>query len=98
MIPFPEKKYQVIYADPPWEYKQSGGKNGSRGMAKTHYDTMTTEEICNLPVRKIAGGGGQSSLFGQLFQTFQKHCGSWRPGALHMVVAQEVDLPINDEG
>lgn len=58
MIPFPDKKYQIIYADPPWEYKQSGGVNGSRGMAKTHYDTMPTEDICNLPVDKIAGGGG----------------------------------------
>ena len=57
MIPFPDKKYQIIYADPPWEYKQSGGVNGSRGMAKTHYDTMPTEDICNLPVDKIAGGG-----------------------------------------
>ena len=24
MIPFPNKKYSVIYADPPWEYRQSG--------------------------------------------------------------------------
>lgn len=22
-----DKKYDVIYADPPWEYKQSGGGN-----------------------------------------------------------------------
>lgn len=57
MIPFPEKTYQIIYADPPWEYRQSGGKNGSRGMAKTHYNTMPTEDICNMPVEKIAGGG-----------------------------------------
>ena len=57
MIPFPDKKYQINYADPPWEYKQSGGVNGSRGMAKTHYATMPTEDICNLPVDKIAGGG-----------------------------------------
>lgn len=49
-----DKKYNVIYADPPWEYRQSGGKKGSRGMAKTHYDTMSTEEICKLPVRQIA--------------------------------------------
>lgn len=46
------KKYDVIYADPPWEYKQSGGAK-SRGMAKQHYDTMSTTEICALPVRRI---------------------------------------------
>lgn len=57
MIPFPDKKYSVIYADPPWEYSQSGGRNGSRGMAKTHYNTMATEDICNLPVQKITGDG-----------------------------------------
>ncbi len=54
MIPFPEKKYQIIYAYPPWKYKQSGSKTNSRGMAKQHYPTMSTEDICNLPVGEIA--------------------------------------------
>ena len=49
-----DKKYNIIYADPPWEYRQSGSKKNSRGMAKQHYNTMTTEDICNLPIRKIA--------------------------------------------
>ena len=53
MIPFPDKKYSVIYADPPWEYKQSGSVRNSRGMAKQHYQTMTTKDICALPVRDI---------------------------------------------
>jgi len=48
------KKYQIIYADPAWEYKQSGGKENSRGMAKQHYDTMSTEDICKLPVGGVA--------------------------------------------
>ena len=48
-----DNKYQIIYADPPWEYKQSGSKKNSRGMAKQHYQTMSTEDICNLPVRNI---------------------------------------------
>ena len=49
-----DKKYDVIYADPPWDYKQHGGQENGRGMAKAHYDTMKTEEICNLPVRNMA--------------------------------------------
>lgn len=49
-----DKKYNIIYADPPWEYKQSGSKKNSRGMAKQHYSTMSTEDICNLPIRKIS--------------------------------------------
>lgn len=48
------KKYNIIYADPPWEYKQSGSKTNSRGMAKAHYNTMSTKDICNLPIRNIA--------------------------------------------
>lgn len=48
MIPFPDKKYSVIYADPPWTYQRGG-----RGAARHHYDTMSTEAICNMPVRDI---------------------------------------------
>lgn len=48
-----EKKYNVIYADPPWEYKQSGSAKNGRGMAKQHYPTMPTADICALPVRRI---------------------------------------------
>ena len=42
------KRYKIIYADPPWEYKQGG-----RGAAKKHYKTMKTEEIAALPVREL---------------------------------------------
>ena len=56
-LPLPDRQYTVIYADPPWEYRQSGGAKGGRGTAKAHYPTMTTEDICKLPVKKICGGG-----------------------------------------
>ena len=49
----PPRRYSVIYADPPWAYKQQGGAKG-RGTAKAHYDTMETAEICSLPVKEIA--------------------------------------------
>ena len=38
MIPFPEKKYSVIYADPPWNYA-AGGKTRN---VERHYRTMKT--------------------------------------------------------
>lgn len=44
------KKYQIIYADPPWEYKESG--SGNR-VVKAHYPTMNIESIKNLPIQKI---------------------------------------------
>ena len=49
---FPQKKYNIIYADPPWKYKR-GGKNG-RGAAESHYNVMDIEEIKALPVKEIA--------------------------------------------
>lgn len=44
------KKYQIIYADPPWEYKESG--SGNR-VVKSHYPTMRIEDIKALPVQNI---------------------------------------------
>ena len=52
----PDKKYSVIYADPPWSYRQHGTGPKSRGNAAQHYHTMTTEDICALPIRQLAGG------------------------------------------
>lgn len=48
-----DKKYDIIYADPPWEYKQSGSEKNSRGMAKQHYQTMKTQNIAVLPIQKL---------------------------------------------
>lgn len=56
VIPFPDKKYQIIYADPPWAYRNSPSKKGTtRVFAKNHYCLMPTREICALPVEEIAG-------------------------------------------
>lgn len=60
------KKYAVIYADPPWEYKESGG--GRRGTAGLPYQTMTTDDICKLPIEDIAED--TSILF--IWATFRK--------------------------
>lgn len=38
--------YQLIYADPPWEYDNAA----SRGAAKNHYPTMKLEDMKRLPV------------------------------------------------
>lgn len=45
------KKYQVIYADPPWRYNTSMNVQGS---CTTHYNTMTNDELSDLPVSQIA--------------------------------------------
>lgn len=52
MIPFPNNKYQIIYADPPWEYKENG--SGNRTLtAASKYPHMSTKDICDLPVKDI---------------------------------------------
>lgn len=48
--PFPAKKYAVIYADPPWGYRN----RGTRAAAARHYPTMGVDEIKALPVADIA--------------------------------------------
>ena len=53
------KRYQIIYADPPWSYNDKrthSGKNNPNGAggAEKHYETMDYEAIANLPIQDIA--------------------------------------------
>lgn len=56
--PLPEAQYSVIYADPPWDYKgqsqHSGSGNNLTGGATSHYETVTLEDLKELPVLSIA--------------------------------------------
>lgn len=52
LIPFPNKKYQVILADPPWTYRDKA-LTGNRG-ACCKYPTQSKDWIDNLPVLDIA--------------------------------------------
>ena len=67
MIPFPDKKYSVIYADPPWAYRQCGTTEKSRGSAKKHYQTMTTDDICALPIPSICSPDGAACFMWATF-------------------------------
>ena len=51
-IPFPNKKYNIIYADPAWSYrdKASSGKRG----ACFKYPTVTQDWLNELPVQEIS--------------------------------------------
>ena len=58
---WPTKKYNVIYADPPWSYSfkeptaSKGGSNGSGYSAGVdyYYKTMDLADIQNLPINDI---------------------------------------------
>jgi len=61
MNPFPDKKYKIIYADPPWDYhtawyRKDSDTAGIWGLARDHYQCMKLEDIKNLPIKDIADG------------------------------------------
>lgn len=58
----PPGGFRVIYADPPWSYRDPGQRGqtsqapggGEKSGAATHYDTLTIEQIAGLNVHGIA--------------------------------------------
>jgi N6-adenosine-specific RNA methylase IME4 len=53
VISLPNKKYNIIYADPPWTFKTYSEKGEGRN-ATQHYDCMSLKDICDMPVQEIA--------------------------------------------
>lgn len=47
------QKYNIIYADPPWTYKVWSKETGNKRSAASHYNTMSKEEIQQLPIQSI---------------------------------------------
>lgn len=47
------KKYKVIYADPPWNYRV-WSKKGNGRSAESHYATMKIEDIKKMPIDILA--------------------------------------------
>ena len=59
VIRFPNKKYKIISADPPWDYhsawkRENSNSAGIWGLAQDHYNSMKIDDIKNLPVQDIA--------------------------------------------
>jgi N6-adenosine-specific RNA methylase IME4 len=52
MIPFPKKRYQIIYADPPWSYND---RMAGHSFSLDHeYKTQSRQWISSLPIRELA--------------------------------------------
>ncbi len=48
------RKYNIIYADPPWSYRDKRDKHPKmRGGASSHYNTMDVSGIKKLPIKNI---------------------------------------------
>jgi N6-adenosine-specific RNA methylase IME4 len=50
------KKFNTIMADPPWRFINRTGKVAPEHRRLSRYETMTTAEICHLPVASVAAG------------------------------------------
>lgn len=53
----PDKHYGLVYGDPAWRFKTfKAPAEGDRGRrdAERYYPTMSIEEICALPVKRVA--------------------------------------------
>ena len=48
------KKYNTIYADPPWQFQNRTGKVAPEHKRLTRYGTMTIADIKKLPVAELA--------------------------------------------
>jgi N6-adenosine-specific RNA methylase IME4/ParB-like chromosome segregation protein Spo0J len=53
--PFPsDRRYAVLYADPPWRFNVYNEECGIERAAGNHYSTMSLDEICALPILSLA--------------------------------------------
>ena len=48
-----DNKYQIIYADPPWQFQNRTGKMAPEHKRLHRYATMTLDEIKRLSVQDI---------------------------------------------
>lgn len=57
------RKYNTIYADPPWQFQNRTGKVAPEHKRLSRYSTMTLEEIKSLPIADISGDKAQLYLW-----------------------------------
>lgn len=56
-------KYRIFYADPPWEYGNSGSGIDQYGPAERHYPVMTIDELCAMGEKVVGAAENDSVLF-----------------------------------
>lgn len=49
-----DQRFHTIMADPPWRFQNRTGKIAPEHKRLTRYETMTTEDVCALPVSTLA--------------------------------------------
>jgi N6-adenosine-specific RNA methylase IME4 len=49
LLAFPERKFSVVYGDPPWQY----GNERTRSAAAKNYATLSIEDLKRLPIGRL---------------------------------------------
>ena len=55
-IKLPEKRYHIVYCDPPWHYDSAqfdAGRGILTSAARFHYPTVKTDVMCDWPIQDI---------------------------------------------
>jgi N6-adenosine-specific RNA methylase IME4 len=47
------KKYDIIHADPAWTFSNKNTGGSMKSGASAHYETMSVDQICDLPISGI---------------------------------------------
>lgn len=55
----PQKHFGCVYADPPWKY----GNQGTRASTDNHYQTMTIQDLCEMPVEDLVADDAHLHLW-----------------------------------
>lgn len=73
------KKYNIIYADPPWKFNFKNRKNLSELAKSNLYDTMSGDDICSLNVADISNDDAALFLWAMNseIQTAMRVIDSW---------------------
>lgn len=54
IAPLPDKKYQIIYADPPWDYGNTKNPKGWWGRTEKHYESLSLKDLKGIDIRSIS--------------------------------------------
>ena len=76
-----EKKYDMIYADPPWKYNARNNNTKFGKGASGHYSLMGMSDIEKLPISKISADNAALFLW-VTFPLLDKQIRLFNPGSV----------------
>jgi N6-adenosine-specific RNA methylase IME4 len=95
--------YAVVLADPPWQFRNVRTGGSMRSGAAQKYATLSTGDLCRMPVRDIAARNSILFLWGTSAMLPDAHAvmdawGYRHKGSLIWVKAKKDGIPFNGMG